>query len=105
MTINYSDNMVTKEDVIETLKKVMDPEIQIDVWTLGLIYGIEIKDGGKVFIKTTFTTPYCPYGPQLLADMREKVKETAGVNFVDIELTFDPPWQPSEELKTMLGMQ
>ncbi len=97
--------MLTREQIIDALKKVVDPEIRIDVWTLGLIYDLQLKDGGVVYIKMTFTTPYCPYGPQLLSDLKSKVKAAEGVKDVDVELTFDPPWQPSEELKAMLGVQ
>ncbi len=97
--------IATREQIIEVLKKVFDPEIRIDVWTLGLIYDLQIKDENKVYIKMTFTTPYCPYGPQLLSDLKSKVKAAEGVKDVEIELTFDPPWQPSEELKNMLGVQ
>ncbi|HLE07536.1 MAG TPA: metal-sulfur cluster assembly factor [archaeon] len=97
--------MLTREQIIEAIKKVVDPEIRIDVWTLGLIYDLQLKEGGKVHIKMTFTTPYCPYGPQLLSDLKNKVKSIEGVSDVEVELTFDPPWQPSEELKAMLGVQ
>ena len=80
----------------------MDPEIRIDVWALGLIYDLKVSEG-KVFIKQTFTTPFCPYGPQLLSEMKKAVSAVEGVKEVEVELTFDPPWQPSEELKAMLG--
>lgn len=94
--------MLTREKIIEALKKVLDPEIRIDVWTLGLIYDLKVSDG-KVFIKTTFTTPFCPYGPQLLGEMKKAVAAVESVKEVEVELTFDPPWQPSDELKAMLG--
>ena len=98
--------MVTKEQVIETLKKVMDPEIQYDVWSLGLIYNIEIE-GSKVKILMTFTTPMCPYGPALMDDIRRHVSAVEGVGEVVIELTFSPVWGPdkmSEEAKIALGI-
>ena len=98
--------MVTKEQVIETLKKVMDPEIQYDVWSLGLIYNIEIE-GSKVKILMTFTTPMCPYGPALMDDIRRHVSAVEGVGEVVIELTFNPVWGPdkmSEEAKIALGI-
>ena len=83
--------MATKEQVIEALKKVYDPEIQYDIWGLGLIYNIEIE-GSKVKILMTFTTPMCPYGPALLDDVRRHVSAVDGVGEVDVELTFNPVW-------------
>ncbi len=94
--------MITKEQVIEILKQVNDPEIQVDIWTLGLIYNIKIEDK-KIMITMTFTTPTCPYGPMLLQDVRTQVQEGTGAS-VDVEVTFDPPWQPSEELRATLGV-
>ena len=98
--------MVDKEQIIEVLKKVVDPEINYDVWSLGLIYDIGI-DGGKVKILMTFTTPMCPYGPQLLDDVRRHVSSVDGVKSVDVEITFTPVWGPdkiSEEVRMALGI-
>ncbi len=98
--------MVEKEQVIETLKKVMDPEIQYDIWSLGLIYNIEIE-GNKVKILMTFTTPMCPYGPVLMDDVRRQVSAIDGVGEVAIELTFTPVWSPekmTEEARIALGI-
>ena len=92
-----------KKDIIDALMKINDPEIMIDVWTLGLIYNVDVKDG-KVNIRMTFTTPMCPYGPMLLQDIKYNLGKLPGVKGVDIEVTFDPPWQPSEELRTLLGV-
>ena len=95
--------MATREDVIEVLKKINDPEIMIDVWTLELIYDVKVKDS-KVQIKMTFTTPMCPYGPQLLEEVKTKISEIKDVKEVDVEVTFDPPWEPSQELRATLGV-
>ena len=95
--------MAIKEDVIEVLKKVNDPEIGIDIWTLELVYEVKVEND-KVYIKMTFTTPMCPYGPMLLDEVRAKVSEIKGIKEVDVEVTFDPPWQPSEELRATLGV-
>ena len=97
--------MVEKEQVIEILKKVYDPEIQLDIWSLGLIYNIEI-DTTKVNILMTFTTPMCPYGPVLLDDVRRQVSSIEGVGEVNIDLTFNPVWGPdkmTEEARIALG--
>jgi len=97
--------MVTKEQVISVLKECVDPEIRIDVWTLGLIYDLQIKDNGVVYIKLTFTTPFCPYGEVLLQDIKERLATSDGVKDVEIEVTFEPAWKPSDEVKAMLGIQ
>ena len=94
--------MITQEQLIEIFKSYMDPELGIDVWTLGLIYETKIEDK-KVSIKLTFTSPFCPYGPQMVADLERQIKEK-GAEEVRIDVTFEPPWQPSEELKQMMGM-
>ncbi len=91
-----------KEKVIEALKQVNDPEIDLNVWFLGLIYDIDI-DGNNVKIKMTFTTPYCPYGPALVADVEKKVKE-AGAEKVEVEVVLEPKWEPNEEVKMALGV-
>ena len=98
--------MVTKDEVIETMKKINDPEIQIDIWSLGLVYNIEIE-GNKVKILMTFTSPMCPYGPALLDDVRRQVSAIDGVGEVDVEITFNPVWGPdkmTEEAKMALGI-
>ncbi len=93
--------MLTKDQVIEACKRCLDPDLGIDLWTLGLIYDIKL-DGDIVNITMTFTSPMCPYGPQLVADVESQVKEE-GAKKVKVDVTFDPPWEPSEELKEMMG--
>ena len=94
--------MVTKEDIIEVLQTVNDPELNIDIWTLELIYDVKVEED-KVDIKMTFTSPMCPYGPQLLEEVKTKVSEINGVKEAKVEVTFEPPWKPSEELRATLG--
>ncbi|HLC85744.1 MAG TPA: metal-sulfur cluster assembly factor [Candidatus Nanoarchaeia archaeon] len=96
--------MIQHKQVVETLKKINDPEIQLDVYTLGLIYNIEIVED-KVNLRMTFTSPMCPYGPWLMQDIKTKVGTIEGVKEVNIELVFEPVWQPSQEVKIMLGME
>lgn len=95
--------MATKEDVIEMLKRVIDPELYIDVWTLGLIYDINLE-GEKIDIRMTFTSIACPAGPQLVEEVKQKVLEIPGIQECHVEVVFKPPWEPSEELKAMLGI-
>jgi metal-sulfur cluster biosynthetic enzyme len=94
--------MISQEKLIEILKNYKDPEIGIDIWTLGLIYKIEI-DHDYIKITMTFTTPFCPYGPHMIEELKKQIQD-AGVKKVEIEVVFDPPWEPSEELKEMLGL-
>lgn len=96
--------MPTKETVIETLKKVLDPEIHIDIWTLGLIYDLQIKENDVVYVKMTLTTPMCPYGPALIDNVKSEIKKLETVKDVQVEVVFEPPWQPSEELKLQMGL-
>ncbi len=99
--------MVTEKDIWNELKKVIDMELGIDVVNLGLIYEVKVIDGKKVYIKMTMTTPTCPLANAIIADVYHKVKDIPGVEDVDIELTFDPPWNPdmmSPEAKKLLGL-
>mgnify|MGYP001559283421 CR=1 FL=1 len=93
---------MNKEDVIEVLKQCNDPELDMNVWFLGLIYNIEVNDA-IVKIKMTFTTPFCPYGPSMLEMIKSKLKE-AGAKNVEIEIVFEPKWEPSEDVKMALGI-
>ena len=93
---------ITKEQVIDKIKQVEDPDLFLDIWFLGLIYSIEI-DESVVKIEMTFTTPLCPNGPSIIADVRAKVGSIEGVETVEVSVVFVPAWQPSEEVKAMMG--
>jgi len=98
--------MVGEEEVQEVLQDVMDPEIQIDIVNLGMIYGVEIKDDGKaVHIRMTLTTMGCPAWDGMKKDIEQKVTSLPGVEVCDIDLVFDPPWSKdkmSEDAKTVM---
>jgi metal-sulfur cluster biosynthetic enzyme len=94
--------MLNRENVIEALEQVEDPELSMNVWFLGLIYDLKIEND-TVRITMTFTTPFCPYGPNLVEEIREKVME-AGAKEVTIEVVFEPQWQPNEDVRLALGM-
>ena len=96
--------MVIKEEIIEVLKNVIDPELDIDLYTLGLIYKIDFdQDKQKLRIEMTFTTPLCPYGPQMVGDIKGRFR-ALGLDDVEVEVVFDPPWEPSDEVREMLGV-
>ena len=96
-----------KETVISVLKTIYDPEIPIDIWTLHLIYGVEVDEEGNVKIVMTVTAPNCPVAETLPAEVRSRVQAIMGVKKVEVELTFDPVWSIdmlSDEVKADLGL-
>ena len=97
--------MVTKDEVFEALHQVEDPELGMDIVELGLLYDAEI-DGPKVKVIHSLTSMGCPAGPMIQEDIHRVVSELPGVEDVEIELTWDPPWTPdrmSEDAKFILG--
>ena len=99
--------MVTKKDVMKSLRECYDPEIGISLVDMGLIYDVKV-DKDKVHIKMTLTTPGCPMHSFMVQDVREKVKALKGVKGVEVELVWDPPWTPdrmSDEVKKKLGFK
>ncbi len=96
-----------KETIISVLKTIYDPEIPVDIWTLHLIYGLDVDDEGNVKIVMTMTAPNCPMADLVLAEVRQRVQAIMGVKKVEIELTFDPVWSIdmlSDEAKAELGL-
>jgi FeS assembly SUF system protein len=92
--------------IIEALKTIYDPEIPVNIYEIGLIYEIKIDDGNKVDILMTLTSPNCPVADSMPLEVKEKVKNIEGVEDVEVNLTFDPPWDQdmlSEEAKLDLG--
>lgn len=85
-----------KQQIIEALKPVQDPEIRIGIVDLGLIYDIDVNEQGEVKVKMTLTTPACPYGDLLVSMTKKVVSRMEGVKKVDIVLVWDPPWDPRE---------
>ncbi len=98
---------VSREEVYEALKTVYDPEIPVNVVDLGLIYDVQVNDDNNVFVQMTLTFPGCGMGPHIAQQAEWAVQDLDGVEEVEIELTFDPPWSPemiSEEARMMLGI-
>ena len=97
-----------KGKVIETLKAVYDPEIPVNIYEIGLIYGIDVDGSGAVQIKMTLTSPMCPVAETLPPEVESKVKAVPGVTSSKVEVVWEPPWTPdkmSEAAKLQLGMQ
>jgi metal-sulfur cluster biosynthetic enzyme len=87
-----STQKVTEEQVYSALKKCMDPEIPVNVVDLGLIYGVKVNHGNNVDIKMTMTTRGCPLHDTLVSDIKRYVKKINGVENIDVEIVWDPPW-------------
>ncbi|MCD6594400.1 DUF59 domain-containing protein [bacterium] len=81
-----------KGKIIDELKKIFDPEIPINVYDLGFIYDIDVKDDGKVHILMTLTVPGCPIYHIITREITEKISVLDGISDVDVELTFEPRW-------------
>ncbi|MCK4360485.1 MAG: SUF system Fe-S cluster assembly protein [Bacteroidales bacterium] len=88
--------------IIETLKTVFDPEISVNIYDLGLIYKINIDDDKNVKILMTLTSPNCPVAENIPAEINEKVKTVEGIKDVEVELTFEPPWNKDMMSETAL---
>ena len=91
---------------MDVLKTVYDPEIPVDIWNLGMIYKIDVKDDGIVDLDMTFTAPSCPAADFILEDVRTKVESVDGVKAANVNLVFEPVWDQSmmsDEAKVELG--
>ncbi|MCU0305270.1 MAG: SUF system Fe-S cluster assembly protein [Thermoanaerobaculales bacterium] len=98
--------MTLKDDIIAAIQTVYDPEIPINIWEVGLIYDVSVDDAGKVHVLMTLTSPHCPVAETLPIDVRRAVEEVDGVASAEVEITWDPPWDPemmSEAAKLELG--
>jgi metal-sulfur cluster biosynthetic enzyme len=99
---------VTSETVMEALMPIQDPEIHLGIVDLGLIYDVRVDDDNIVDITFTLTTPACPLGPMLIAQIQDAVMDVEGVRDVNVDLTFSPPWDPrtmaSDDIKMQLGI-
>ncbi len=84
---------VTEKDVRKALRKVKDPELNLDLVVLGLVYGIEVVDS-HVIARISLTTPFCPAANQIIEDAKQAITSLEGVETAEVELTFDPPWTP-----------
>ena len=95
-----------RQAIIDVLKTVYDPEIPVDIYELGLIYSLEIDEENHVKIVMTLTSPMCPVAETLPPEVEQKIQAVPGVAHVDLELTWEPAWDPSrmsEAAKLELG--
>ncbi|MBP3512223.1 MAG: DUF59 domain-containing protein [Prevotella sp.] len=97
-----------EERIVDVLKTVYDPEIPVNIYDLGLIYKVDVKDSGDVDIDMTFTAPSCPAADFILEDVRQKVDSVEGVASATVNLVFEPEWDKSmmtEEARVELGFE
>ena len=105
MRRGYTRYVPTKEEVVEALREVEDPELGMDIVELGLLYDVDVEDS-KVKVQYSLTSMGCPAGPMIEEGIREAAERVPGVEQVETDLTWDPPWTPelmSEDAKFILG--
>ena len=101
-----TSDSVTHEAVVEALRDVYDPEIPVNVYDLGLVYEIQLT-GVDVYVQMTLTAPGCGMGPYIAQQAEWRIAEVDGVDDVEVEMVFDPPWSPellTEDGKKLLGL-
>ncbi|MDE0354932.1 MAG: SUF system Fe-S cluster assembly protein [Deltaproteobacteria bacterium] len=102
-----ADQKDIEKRVIEALQTVYDPEVPVNIYEMGLIYGVELDPLGNASISMTLTAPNCPAAQSLPMEVEEKVRAVDGVNDVHLEIVWEPPWDPSlmsDAAKLQLGM-
>jgi metal-sulfur cluster biosynthetic enzyme len=101
----YTGCMATRDEVTEVLRQVEDPELGMDIVDLGLVYEVEVEDS-TAKVTYSLTSMGCPAGPLIAQDIDSAVRQVEGIEGVELELTFDPPWTPdrmSDDAKFILG--
>ena len=104
--MDKEDKKALEGKIIAALKQIYDPEIPVDIFELGLIYEVKIKDEGQIEIDMTLTSPNCPVAESLPKDVKTKIELVEGVTLCDVNIVFDPPWSKdmmSEEAQLELG--
>jgi FeS assembly SUF system protein len=86
---------ISEDAVIGAIATVYDPEIPVNIYELGLIYAVDIGDDGLVKVEMTLTTPSCPSAQELPSQVEEMIRTVPGVTDVNVEIVWDPPWDPS----------
>jgi FeS assembly SUF system protein len=101
------DQAVIERQVIEALQTCYDPEIPVNIYDLGLIYGVTVEPDGAVQVRMTLTAPNCPAAEELPAEVESRVRSVAGVTDAKVDIVFDPPWDRdmmSDAAKLKLGL-
>ena len=93
--VTTSQNPLLAEAVLDAIKTVFDPEIPMNIYEIGLIYNVDVQPDGKVEVKMTLTSPGCPSAQELPVEVKDRVEAVAGVTGCDVEVVWDPTWNPS----------
>jgi len=107
MALSIDEMKELRDKVVEVLKTIYDPEIPVDIYELGLIYGVDIKEDGTLGVSMTLTSPNCPAAESLPAEVEQKTAAVEGVAESNVEVVWEPTWTPemmSEEAKLELNM-
>ncbi|HEV2845319.1 MAG TPA: SUF system Fe-S cluster assembly protein [Thermoanaerobaculia bacterium] len=105
--VEATDPSDLENGIVEALQTIFDPEIPVNIYELGLIYDIDIQEEGAVHVKMTLTSPGCPVAGSLPGEVKAKVESVPGVTAAEVELVWDPSWNPSmmsEAARLTLGM-
>jgi FeS assembly SUF system protein len=105
--MHQRDTRTLETQIVEQLRTCFDPEIPVNIYDLGLIYGITVTPAGAVHVTMTLTSPGCPAAGTLPGEVKTKVTESPGVTDVQVNVVWDPPWEPSmmsEDARLELGM-
>lgn len=106
MSTEALDLETVRREIVEALRAVYDPEIPVDIYELGLIYGLEVDEDGFVDVLMTLTSPACPVAGQMPGMVKAAVEQVPGVRAAEVELTWEPPWtqdRMSEAARLQLG--
>lgn len=98
--------MITEEAARSALRRVKDPELNLNIVDLGLVYDIEVTEGRDVHVEMTLTSPGCPSGPEIMSEAQRAIESLEGAGVVDIELVWTPYWTPDRidpRLRAFLG--
>ena len=105
--VQHPNPVDIENDIVEALRTVYDPEIPVNIYELGLICDVDLQEGGAVHVKMTLTSPACPVAGSLPGEVQTKIESVPGVTSAEIELVWDPVWNPSmmsEAARLQLGM-
>lgn len=104
--MTQEEKLKIEEKIVEYLRTVIDPEIAVDIYSLGMIYNIDLADDGALNIDMTLTAPNCPMADFILEDVHQKLNSIQGITSVNVNLVFEPEWNKdmmSDEAKLELG--
>ena len=88
--------MISTDTIRKALRGVKDPELNLNIMDIGLVYDVEVSEAGEVHIRMTLTSPGCPAGPEIVGDVKRTVEELEGVKSAEVEIVWEPYWTPEK---------